>query len=467
LKIHPIAQQASFKHFSTPTPKLQTISPTSEIHYIYENVFRLSYQISPELMTARTNTKKSKELLSTALSKRFFPSFSMNLSQNIDINSSQSNGSPSSDDQRYSDWNFNMNLPIFKTQLSLELELAEQEKNLAENNLQIKINELNNTLKKLLGNYLTSSYQLLNLQNSIKLSKEHLAKINKGYELRDQTRLELLRAEANTKELESRLDLLEQKKDSSFLEFLNYSGLAEDTPALLRLNELLLTEENTAQFIIGLADTENKYKLLIDQVEHFTDKELTDFFMDNSLLSQKITLEYQLEKTRAKKIVEEEWPDLSFRGNYERKPDTRFSDFESEGNLSLILTVPLFSGGTLFSNIRTMKQAQQIAAITHNSLLRKTIHSFRSNRKLITRIKTIFSIQQIHLQQQQEIVELSLKSYKIKQTSMQDLLTSQNSLIDAKNALMETTNELGLLLNQFAWELGIPFPAPQALQFVD
>ena len=43
---------------------------------------------------------------------------------------------------------------------------------------------------------------------------------------------------------------------------------------------------------------------------------------------------------------------------------------------------------------------------------------------------------------------------------MQDLLTNKNRLIDAKNLLMRTTADLVILLRQFAWEIGTPFPAP-------
>ena len=65
-----------------------------------------------------------------------------------------------------------------------------------------------------------------------------------------------------------------------------------------------------------------------------------------------------------------------------------------------------------------------------------------------------------NLLRQQEIVLLSVKSYGIRQTSMEDLLTSKNRFIDAKNALMNTTNRLGLLMRQFVWQLGAPLPVP-------
>ncbi|MCK5071041.1 MAG: hypothetical protein KAR01_10880, partial [Desulfocapsa sp.] len=116
--------------------------------------------------------------------------------------------------------------------------------------------------------------------------------------------------------------------------------------------------------------------------------------------------------------------------------------------------------GTLFSASKTEDNAARISSIEEYSAILKQLNSINNKKKTITSLQSIFEKQQIHLQQQQEIVTLSLKSYQIKQTSMQDLLTSKNRLIDAKNLLMQTTVDLGILLRQFAWELGTPFPGP-------
>ncbi len=458
-----------------PEPRRQ-----QEILFIYKTIFHLSYEISPEIMTARANLEKSKHQYFTARSERFSPSIDLRISQIFDPNnedvtdttSTQNNSETNTsaqhtDGDQYTDWTVNMDLPIFRKSLSLEQDIAQQELELANINLKIKTHELAINLEKLLGNYLVASYQLLNLKNSITLSKNHLNKIVRGYELRDQTRLQLLRAEANTKELESRLDLLKHNKDRSFFDLLDVSGINKETPLFIQLEEILKSEEKTSLCISELADTQNKYQVLAGIVEKSSVDDIRLHFLDTSLISRRITLEYQLRKIKSEQFTEDEWPDLSISGNYERKADTRFSDFDSQGNLSLMLTVPLFSGGTLLSNTKIKNQAQQIAAIKHNSMLRKNIHSLLNNKDLIKRMLNIFSIQQTHLQQQQEIVTLSLKSYKIKQTSMQDLLSSQNRLIGAKNALMETTNNLGILLNQFAWELNIPLPNQLNLQIVD
>lgn len=63
---------------------------------------------------------------------------------------------------------------------------------------------------------------------------------------------------------------------------------------------------------------------------------------------------------------------------------------------------------------------------------------------------------------QQKIALLSVKSYGIRQTSREDLLTSKNRFIDAKNALMNTYKRLWLLMRQFVWQLGAPLPVPSS-----
>ena len=104
--------------------------------------------------------------------------------------------------------------------------------------------------------------------------------------------------------------------------------------------------------------------------------------------------------------------------------------------------------------------AQHIADVSQYADLRKTIHAMENNKQLIDSLHNVLKRQQVLLRQQEEIVILSLKSYAIKQTSMQDLLTSKNRLIDAKNSLMETITTLGALYHQFAWQLGVPYPLP-------
>jgi outer membrane protein TolC len=453
------------------------MSSEPDIIKVYKALFQQTWEQSPDIQIARKlNEQKSAEEY-TAKAKRFSPQLDFEVSQkhflNRDLSSNDTlqttsdpttiatEETPYTDGENITDWNFDLDIPLYRRPLSLAVDVSRLEYELAANNLEIKTRELDSRLHELLGNYMVACYTLHNLENSILISHDHVNKIQRGYDLRDQTKLALLRAQANLKELEARKELNEQRRDTTFRDLLDFTAIPEQSPTWFWLGELLGSEERTA----GCINSFSALDTSTDRMQPFlaeaaTDEKLRDFFVDNSLLYKKILLERDLDKTKAKKFTQQEWPALFVRGEYERKDDTRFSDYNGERSIALVLSIPLFSGGTIFSNIKTEDMASDIASIQEYSTVLKTFNSIANKKKTITSLQNVYKKQQTHLYQQQEIVRLSLKSYQIKQTSMQDLLTSKNRLIDAKNLLMRTTADLGTLLRQFAWELGTPFPAP-------
>ena len=441
-----------------------------EIINIYNDLFRLSYAIAPDIRIARAQKKQKSAQRYTAWAQRLAPAVNARFSQVHEFNmdstitpagDAQTNQSYHyTDGEDYQDWGFTLDLPIYRRPVSIRINIAEADEQLAENNLLIKSQELDLRLRELLGNYLIASYRLLNLRNSVRLSTEHVNKILRGYELRDQTRLQLLRAQANLKELEARRDLDEQRREVALRELLDFSGLKAVHPVFHRLNKMLIDEISTAGCINSLANLQQNSTRIKAFVDSYDDGDLRQYFFAHSLLATKVHLERDLAGNKALTHTQNEWPGLSVRGLYDRRDDTQFSKFNGEGSLALVFSVPLFSGGTIISNSKTQNMAEHIADVIQYADLRKTIHAMENNRHLIVSLQKVYTTQQIHLRQQQEIVVLSLKSYTIKQTSMQDLLTSQNRLIDAKNALMETINTLGSLYRQFAWQVGYPYPIP-------
>jgi len=455
------------------------MSSEPEILKVYTALFGQTWERSPEIQIARKLKEQKSAEEYTALARRFAPKLDFEIAQQRFLNKDYpSNNIPQeptdpatdpalpvveeyTDGQDITDWNFDLDIPVYRRSLSLAIDISEFEYELAFNNLEIKTRELDSRLHELLGNYMVACYKLHNLENSILISRNHVNNIQRGYDLRDQTKLALLRAQANLKELEARRDLNEQRRDTTFRELLDYTAIPEYSPTWFWLNELLDSEERTAGCINSFSSLDTSYVRMQSFLEESTtDEQLREFFIQNSLLYKKIILERDLGKSKADKYTQTEWPSLFIRGELDRKEDTRFSDYSGEGSIGLVLSVPLFSGGTLFSNIKTKDMASEIASIREYSTVLRTFNSIANKKKTITSLQNVFTKQQIHLYQQQEIVRLSLKSYQIKQTSMQDLLTSKNRLIDSKNLLMRTTADLGILLRQLAWELGTPFPAP-------
>jgi len=458
------------KEIAASFTAVTTSVTTPEILDLYTDLFRVTYRSAPEIRVARDRVEEKKALRYTAWAKRLAPNVSGRLSQvhafnqDPDLATTEDQNPDSgvyTDGDDYQDWGLTLDLPLYRRPVSLQVDIAERDLKLAQNTLTIKTQELDLRLRDLLGKYLIASYQLLNLKNSVRISREHVQKIQQGYELRDQTRLQLLRAQANLKELEAREDLNVQQKESALRELLDYTGLNQTDPVFQRLEGLLQDEAQTAGCINSLADLENAYKVIRPYVEEKDPEWLRRFFMNHSLLREQVRLERDLAASQALLNTQYEWPGLSLRGLYDRKPDSRFEDFEGEGSLAIVLSVPLFSGGTIFSNTTARSAATRVADTTHYLKLRKNIHDMENSRQLIISLRKVYATQKVHLEQQREIVILSLESYAIKQTSMQDLLTSKNRLIDAKNALMTTTNTLGTAYRQFAWQLGIPYPTPK------
>lgn len=434
-----------------------------EILDVYENLFFLAYQQAPEIQIARSQLKLKQHELYTAQARRFSPSLQGNLSQVHELHYMSDRIDPETflDGRDHTDWGLSMNLPLYNKPLGVALEVAETEEKLAANTLLIQTQLLDLRLQELLSLYLESTYRLFNIRNSVLISAGHVEKIYKGYELRDQTKLQLLRAQANLKDLEARRDLDEQAQEVAFRDLLDFTGISKDNPVFAELDELLQNEMNIAGCINSLAGLDEKYSEIQLQVESADSSEIFDFFQSNSLLYEDIMLTKKLADNQSLQFTQNEWFDIAVNAQYDRRENTELDDLDGEGTLSLVLSVPLFTGGTSFSNVKSKVMARQVADITKNTGLRTRLHAILNTRKLITSLQKVLDTQQINLAQQKEIVVLSLKSYQIKQTSMQDLLTSQNNLINAKNALMQTTTQLGAAVRQFAWELGQPFPLPE------
>jgi len=448
----------------------------AEIIYFYENLFKKTWHNSPTLQIAIARKRQKDAEHFTAVAKRLAPAITGELSRVHKINLENEEESTDTeasvvdstteeeklylDGTDHSDWNLSMRMPLYNRATSLRMTEAGLNVAVASNQLTISTQELDIQLRETLVKFLVASYRLLNLTNSVNLAKEHVGRINRGFELRDQTKLQLLQAQANLQELEARRDLYSQNRDSALLDLLNLIGLSGDDPTLTELQQFTATEQQTADCINALAALENAYRNVQGYVENTTDKDLTDCFEQNSLRYKNIKLTHQLAQTQAKQYTQDNWPELAIKGDYGRKEDTSFSDLDGEGSLAVVLSIPLFSGGTLYSDNRTKTMAEQVARIAQADTLRRTIHLITNYRSLIQSLRKVHATQQTQLEQQQEIVRLSLKSYDIKQTSMQDLLTATNRLIDAKNALMETTATLSTLYRKFAWEIGKPFPMP-------
>ncbi len=424
---------------------------------------------SPDFQIIKALQEQKKYQKYTAKANRYAPSLGAEISRERMINgygddgttsaaNSSSDEPPYEDGESLTDWNLDLDLPLYRRSTSLQDAIAGLEFELATANFAIAVKEIEIRLRELLGNYILASYNLLNLENSVTISSRHAAQIQRGYDLRDQTKLALLRSQANLEVLRAKKEANEQRKDQALRDLLDFTALNQGDPLLAHLDALLADEQQIVD-LVGSFSTVEKIAGDINPVfAQATDDELRQVFEEKSPLARRIRLEQEVAGASALKYTQGEFPELAVRGEFMRKEDTPVQEMEGEGSIGIVLKVPVFSGGTIYSNTMTQRQAQRIAVIQGQSDLRKQFNALANKRKTIQSLKKIFELQKTHLQEQQEIVRLSLKSYQIKQTSMQELLDSNNDLIDAKSSLMPTNINLTILLLQFAWEIGGPLP---------
>ena len=71
--------------------------------------------------------------------------------------------------------------------------------------------------------------------------------------------------------------------------------------------------------------------------------------------------------------------------------------------------------------------------------------------------KLIISLK-LTVDQNQQVRELSFKSYQLGKSTMVELLDSQNALIESKINLAQSKTDLAVSTRQLAWNLGVPLP---------
>lgn len=429
-----------------------------DIVRLYRALFKQAMETSPEIQVAGTVLKLREAQRKTARAKVSFPTVDFEAFQKQRFNHDTSSTSPEGDHP--TEWGVDLEFPVYKMPEKLALDIATMSYEVAAHEVSLQTGRLDVQLRELMGNYMVVCYNLLNMENTITLSKDHVAQIQRGYELKDQTKLALLKARTHLEELETRRELIIQRREDALKALQDYTGLDRDDPIVFGLNGLMSSEMVAVQCIRDFADVDAGYMKLAEFLKNSDDKQMQHLFVNHSLLYKKIHMERQLAHLKARQYSQNEWPELTIQGEWEKKTDTRFEDFDSQGSVSLVLNVPLFSGGTRSSNLKAQSMAKQAASIQERADIRKSYNSIVNQYQSIHTLHQIRGKQQSHMKKQQEIVELSLKSYKIKQISMQDLLTSKNRLIDAKDQFMQTTMDIGTSMRRFAWEIGKPFAVP-------
>ncbi len=462
--------------FASPPPKhLRDVHATRPIGEVFGKLKNTAIQKSPDLAQAQATLSQKKAQVYTSLT-RWFPHLDFELSRtkskDYSLSTSGALGTQAArftpEEVNRSRFSFDLTMPVYKRSVQLGLEKSYAEKELAELDFQIKFQEFNWKLHSLFGNYLLQLYKLAIIKKSIEIANTNQKEAKLRFDLGQRTKIDVLKADTNVLSLESKKLQYEQDYALAQSQLLEDTGLTSLEFSELDIQKLYVTEEDYVhilnEFTVFESHLENLKEFLGSNGEAIlTEKQKTlieQHIAQTSAIYKNHLSNQDLSDVLAKEKMSQEWPELLVQGSvYKQGPD--WEDIKKSQDrsysIALVLRIPLFSGGSLISSyleqsysfvaneVKTQKNILQLKNEVENDLFQ--IHT---SRKLL-------ESQAINLNQNEELVRLSQKSYQLGKATFLELLTNQNDLMEAKLGLAQTKVNLSVLLRKFTWKLGIPF----------
>lgn len=287
-------------------------------------------------------------------------------------------------------------------------------------------------------NFLLAKYKTSAVLNSLKKSETAKKEATLGFDLGQKTKIDVLRAEANFVSLSSKKTKFlddEQEAKSTFLEV---SGL--DFEAIDFFSPLV--EEEIIDLINKLSETTP----LSNRPNN-----------DDGPLLKMINTEEKINTRSLNLITKDEWPELKLQGSYSNAGTSfneSFSHPTRAHTLSIILTIPIWGGGSLissnFAQYFSKKQLEYSLQRDRLQLKNKFENTFQKIKTLETMISSLL----INVSQFEELFKLTSKSYQLGKSSLFELLDVQDNLLDSKINLAQNKIQLYTLTQNYIWQTG-------------
>ncbi len=354
--------------------------------------------------------------------------------------------------------------PLYKRSIHVGITHSLNEKEVAANDFDLKKSELDWRLSALLGDYLLQKYKEATLENSIQIAKTNLKEAELRFELGSRTKIDLLRAKANLFSLDSKKSSTQSQRESSLHALLEYTGLTFEEFKETEVEKISQNEAFLFESIDALTQTQSALEILKPLLRENAPQEkqmLEKKMVESSPTYHHLLFQNELALSQAALLTSNEWPELSLRGSLNKQSpnwNEVFTSPQRSYSLAVVLTLPLFSGGSLVSSHLEKHFANQASEFQVQKEILKLKNEIENEREQIQTLLSTVSAQKLSLAQNEEIVRLSFKSYQLGKATMLELLSSQNDLIDSKVNLAKTKIDLSILVKRFAWNLGVPTP---------
>lgn len=424
---------------------------------------RESLERSPEVLIARAQAEQFAAARNTALS-RWFPRLDLELAQsNIEDYSIITSGSIgvvgfnlTPEAVSLARWALNLNFPVFRREVQLGYLQASAEGASAEQTAQNKVSEIDWRAHSLLGNYLIGLYREATLESAIAAAAASLREIERRHRLGSRTRLDLLRARANLASLRFERSSAAQTRLADLNGLSEYTGASQERLVELGLPEVA-SETTLSRAIARLSGVQGLEKALSPYLERDARLERAEPVQSPNFLS--ILLQEEAAERRARSATASLWPALSFQASLNKQQQAWAGilgpNFRSH-SLALVLTIPLFSGGSSFTQIPERHQAARKAALESGRDRVRLRNEIANDTDRVRVLQSSISSLELAVAQNMEAMNLAERSYQLGRSSLSDVLASRSAATRAKLDLANAKIELSVLLKRLAWNLGVP-----------
>lgn len=313
------------------------------------------------------------------------------------------------------------------------------EKNKAELDMTSKEKEYPISFNTKLLNFLLAKYKKAAVENSLKRAEAQKKEAKLGFELGQKTKLDVLRSEANLVSLDSKKTTYTDEEQNTKSQFIEYSGLDSA--------DLLLLENLEEVQILALI---NSLSLPA------TNRNEPSF--EKSPLLESLNYEERINTIALASLTQTQWPDLKIQGSYNNSGDSVTKAFHNPyrtHSIALILTIPLFGGGSLISSNFESYFAKKQIEYTMAQRKLETQNKLSNTLIKIKALETLVSSLSLNVSQYEELYRLTSKSYQLGKSTLMELLEVQDNLLDSKISLAQNKIQFYTLSQNYQWQAGL------------
>jgi outer membrane protein len=288
-------------------------------------------------------------------------------------------------------------------------------------------------------NYLLSKYKKAAVENSLKRADAGKREAKLGFELGQKTKLDVLRSEANMVSLDSKKTTYSDEEQNTRSRFLEFSGLD--------IGDLKFLDNLDEGQILSLINSLSQSAIMKDSPN----------FMRSPLL-ESLNYDEQINRIDLNSLTQKQWPELKIEGSYNNSA-TSFGDSLHKPyrthTVALVLTIPLFNGGSLISSNFEEYFAKKQNEYTMAQKKLETQNNLNNTLIKIQALETLVNSLSINVSQFEELYRLTQKSYQLGKSTLLELLEVQDNLLDSKISLAQNKIQYYTLSQNYLWQAGL------------